>query len=35
MMPEEAFKLFFLVATGFGLCCIVASGCIYRVQREF
>ena len=35
MSPEEAFKLFFLVATGFGLCCIVASGCIYRVQREF
>jgi hypothetical protein len=32
---QEAFNLFFLVAAGFGLCCIVASGCIYRVQREF
>jgi hypothetical protein len=27
--------IFSLVATGFGLCCIFASGCIYRVQREF
>ncbi|MFN7289664.1 MAG: hypothetical protein ACK5YR_01100 [Pirellula sp.] len=35
MSFEEAFKLFSFVATGFGLCCIVASGCIYRVQREF
>ena len=35
MSFEEAFKLFSFVTAGFGLCCIVASGCIYRVQREF
>jgi len=32
---EEWFNVFSLVAAGFGLCCIIASGCIYRVQREF
>ena len=35
MSFEEAFKLFCFVTAGFGLCCIVASGWIYRVQREF
>ena len=32
---EQVIFIFSLVATGFGLCSIVASGCIYRVQREF
>jgi len=36
LLPEQGwFNAFSLVAAGFGLCCIVASGCIYRVQREF
>jgi len=35
-LPEQGwFNVFSIVAASFGLCCIVASGCIYRVQREF
>ena len=35
LSPEEAFNLFFRVTAGFGLFCVLASGWVYLVQREF
>jgi hypothetical protein len=35
LSPEEMFNLFFCVTAGSGLCCVLASGWVYLVQREF
>lgn len=35
LSPEEIFNLFFCVTAGSGLCCVLASGWAYLMQREF
>jgi hypothetical protein len=34
-LPEDPLNVFSLVASGVSLFCIVVSGCVYAVQREF